>query len=592
MLRRGLGAGLPCLDVAAVTNRPVALDVLYRFCMIEGPVNDRGRADVDEDDSDELESDFGQALSAVRCHTKSKLVVSFGEWDGWVSAWGASALQLLGAVAFQVAMGRVTELVCTNVELDKLEGDDDGKFRGFLLVTLAKLFSKQFRLDFKRGTLEKCKMYDEDMIECYNKGPIGVFVCQLSWRGETDLLRAILAGQPADDLVNCAITAGCRGLGEEDQLGEFTPLHVAAYRGHVTTVDALLQVGARIDERAFDGSSPIFCAITQNHSAVVRTLLQHGCDVNSRIICEPGWQNRMPYRAGFTPLIMSVNCNLPEITALLLSQGHAIDPNVSSGPLDLRRLPIRAGRMLEVTEYEFRCAGRFTALHIASHLDLVAQAELLLAASTVAIDVRSLPGCMEEVAFPLDAEHIPHVDLCLNTPLHVAKRGSPVAQALLTRGACVLASNFALKLSGAQHAAHVTRLLPAREVLEILRVCMMHRVPTAVSHIILEHVLGLTLTDHLHHAVSVELGPGHWPLMALALSTHGQADALSPFHEEIDRAISLNRNHYVYFIGAAQCPATMPSPQLRALLTAKLEQSKKEGCAEMLAQWKAHMRGE
>ena len=237
---------------------------------------------------------------------------------------GAAVLQLLGAVAFQVALGRVESLMCTQIV-------SDDKLCLFFLSNIAQMHPALIDFDLDPQNAE-CDMYGERMEQCYVEGDAGMRVCQLAWLGEHELLRACLTRESA--LVNCSISADDGGLHDEDLLGEFSPLHLAAYRGHQETVATLLQLGAEIDAGAFDGSTPLFCAVSENHPDVVRTLLEHRANVNYCVHREPGWQNYMTARAGFTPLILAVNCNVYEIATMLLTEGRA-DANLYTGPLVL-----------------------------------------------------------------------------------------------------------------------------------------------------------------------------------------------------------------------------------------------------------------
>ena len=236
---------------------------------------------------------------------------------------GAAVLQLLGAFAFQVALGRVESLTCTQI-------DSDDKLCLFFLSNMVQMFPALIHFDLDPLNAE-CELYGETMEWCYIAGETGMRVCQLAWLGKHELLRVYVT-RDTNALVDCSISIQSNGLHDEDQLGEFTPLHLAAYRGHKVTVTTLLQLGAEIDGGAFDGSTPLFCAVSQNHPDVVRTLLEHRANVNCCVHREPGWQNYMTARAGFTPLILAVNSDMYEIATMLLTEGRA-DANLYTGPL-------------------------------------------------------------------------------------------------------------------------------------------------------------------------------------------------------------------------------------------------------------------
>lgn len=62
----------------------------------------------------------------------------------------------------------------------------------------------------------------------------------------------------------------------------YTPLHRAAYSGHVEVVRALLASGASVDPRTIDGWTPLHSACRWSHVAVASVLLQHGAELNAQ----------------------------------------------------------------------------------------------------------------------------------------------------------------------------------------------------------------------------------------------------------------------------------------------------------------------
>lgn len=55
-----------------------------------------------------------------------------------------------------------------------------------------------------------------------------------------------------------------------------TPLHLAAYAGHLLIVDQLLDSGAGVNAQNSDQETPLFYAARRKHAAVIRLLLQRG----------------------------------------------------------------------------------------------------------------------------------------------------------------------------------------------------------------------------------------------------------------------------------------------------------------------------
>lgn len=64
------------------------------------------------------------------------------------------------------------------------------------------------------------------------------------------------------------------------RLGAYTPLHLAAHRGHRSAVDALLAAGADPDALTTTGVTPLHMGAESGDPATVRALLAAGADVN------------------------------------------------------------------------------------------------------------------------------------------------------------------------------------------------------------------------------------------------------------------------------------------------------------------------
>lgn len=62
----------------------------------------------------------------------------------------------------------------------------------------------------------------------------------------------------------------------------YTPLHRAAYSGHVEVASALLASGSKVNPRTIDGWTPLHSACRWSHVAVVSCLLQNGADLNAQ----------------------------------------------------------------------------------------------------------------------------------------------------------------------------------------------------------------------------------------------------------------------------------------------------------------------
>ncbi|XP_028260660.1 ankyrin repeat domain-containing protein 49 [Parambassis ranga] len=96
----------------------------------------------------------------------------------------------------------------------------------------------------------------------------------------------------------------------------YSPLHRAAYSGHVEVVSALLANGSMVNPRTVDGWTPLHSACRWNRVTVVSHLLQHGADLNAQT------------NGGLTPLHLAASCtssskaDSAHTLELLLSQRH------------------------------------------------------------------------------------------------------------------------------------------------------------------------------------------------------------------------------------------------------------------------------
>lgn len=61
----------------------------------------------------------------------------------------------------------------------------------------------------------------------------------------------------------------------------WTPLHHAAYAGHVEMIELLLEAGAAVDAPALNGGTPLMRAIQSSRPSCVDVLLKAGADVNA-----------------------------------------------------------------------------------------------------------------------------------------------------------------------------------------------------------------------------------------------------------------------------------------------------------------------
>lgn len=73
------------------------------------------------------------------------------------------------------------------------------------------------------------------------------------------------------------------GLGLDEQHRDnsgWTPLHYAAFEGHIDVCEALLEAGAKVDETDNDGKGPLMLAAQEGHTVLVERLLKLGAPID------------------------------------------------------------------------------------------------------------------------------------------------------------------------------------------------------------------------------------------------------------------------------------------------------------------------
>ncbi|KAM8879863.1 ankyrin repeat domain-containing protein 49 isoform 1-T3 [Spinachia spinachia] len=96
----------------------------------------------------------------------------------------------------------------------------------------------------------------------------------------------------------------------------YTPLHRAAYSGHVDVVSALIAAGSKVNPRTVDGWTPLHSACRWSRVTVASFLLQHGAELNAQT------------NGGLTALHLAASnttpfrTDSPHTLELLLSQRH------------------------------------------------------------------------------------------------------------------------------------------------------------------------------------------------------------------------------------------------------------------------------
>jgi len=135
-----------------------------------------------------------------------------------------------------------------------------------------------------------------------------------------------------------------------------TPLHIAAARGDINAVKALLEQRADVNKRDKNSSTPLHEAASKGHANIVRLLIEKGADVNAkskvghsplhlaafagslesvRLLVEKGADINATLFTGATPLHNATYNEHVEIVRLLIEKGADINATLSDGTTPL-----------------------------------------------------------------------------------------------------------------------------------------------------------------------------------------------------------------------------------------------------------------
>ena len=144
--------------------------------------------------------------------------------------------------------------------------------------------------------------------------------------GETVLMAAARSGNV--DVLRLLLARGADVGATEGWRGQ-TALMWAAAENHPTAVHALLELGARVDERSTAGWTALLFAVRAGETEAVRALLEAGADVNDAIrppaSDEESARRRGP--SGTSALVIAVTNAHFSLAAYLVEQGA--DPNAA-----------------------------------------------------------------------------------------------------------------------------------------------------------------------------------------------------------------------------------------------------------------------
>lgn len=108
----------------------------------------------------------------------------------------------------------------------------------------------------------------------------------------------------------------CAGFGIvacDSHLSGEPPLHRAAYKGDVETLEQLLKKGEAVNSVNSEGATPLHWAAFKGQVEAVKLLLRYGADVNAAT------------RKGSTPLRLATTHKKEDVITLLKSHGGRLE---------------------------------------------------------------------------------------------------------------------------------------------------------------------------------------------------------------------------------------------------------------------------
>ena len=170
-------------------------------------------------------------------------------------------------------------------------------------------------------------------------------------RGSRTLLRgASIPGHLG--IVQWLLSRGAN-LTVPDELFGWTPLHAAAYYGHIEISQLLLEYKADKNTQSLHGETPLHNVSEVGHDNIARLLLEHGADVDA----QDNSRN--------TPLLVALKHGCLEIARLLVEHGANIDAENDEGWTALQVASERGHTIsrsfcqtLVPSEETYRCSAR------------------------------------------------------------------------------------------------------------------------------------------------------------------------------------------------------------------------------------------
>ena len=133
-----------------------------------------------------------------------------------------------------------------------------------------------------------------------------------SWEGDVEIVKAFLDAEPRQ----------CSAADPDSD--DWTPLHYAAYQGHVGMIELLVSSNSNVNRGNLKGFTPLFYAAQQGHIEAVRLLLDSGADPTLWGKDGDEWMSPLDHSVD-TPELYEIFMDHPKCEVLSLAECASVE---------------------------------------------------------------------------------------------------------------------------------------------------------------------------------------------------------------------------------------------------------------------------